>query len=46
MLKARHLFPCGAGQGGLETSGIFTVDRCLFSFDPLTCGAGERCRDV
>lgn len=46
MLKARHLFLPGAGPGELETSGIFTVDRCLFSFDPLTGGAVERCKDV
>jgi hypothetical protein len=38
--------PLGAWRGEFETSDIFTVDKCLFSFDPLTCGAVERCKDV
>lgn len=47
MLKARHFFRLGKRRGReMETSGIFTVDSCLFSFDPPTCGAVERCKDV
>lgn len=46
-VKSKTFFsPRGAGKREFETSGIFTVDRCLFSFAPLTCGAVERCKDV